>query len=189
MNSVPVSAVSGNRADTPLTDYFRAYRADVLFFLRSKLASPEQADDLLQQTFLRLLERNPSTEIENPKAYLITIARHVLADYYRQLAIRFPQGTVDFEDVELEDESHSPFADSVSEEYLDNLADAIANLSLPVQRAFVLSRVYGYTYREVADFLGLSPRTVEKHVAKGLAFCFSSMQEARQLAAGDDEDS
>ena len=41
-------------SDTPLADLFERCRADILAFLRSRVATPEQAEDLLQQVFLQM---------------------------------------------------------------------------------------------------------------------------------------
>lgn len=184
MNNALHSCLSPRQPPSLLAGYFEAYREQLLRYLGSKLASPEQAEDLLQQTFLRLLERNDAGDIQNPKAYLLTIARHVLADYYRRQMARLDKASVCFEDSEFPDERESPQQHNVTDEYLDHLAEAIEGLSPSVQRAFVLSRVFGYTHKEVAGYLGLSSRTVEKHVAKGLALCFTHMRAAGHLDAG-----
>ena len=54
--------------------------------------------------------------------------------------------------------------------------DVLETMTSRVRTAFVLSRVYGYTYAEIGKALEISPRTVEKHVAKGLAQCFEHMK-------------
>ncbi len=161
--------------------HFADYRRDILGFLRSRVRNPEQAEDLLQQVFLRLMQRSDWSEIQNPEAYLRTTARHVLADFYRSQGARDQGIVLEFQEFRHADETWSPDNSLQSGEFFDRLASVLESLSPKVQKAFVLSRVYGYTYSEIGRALSISPRTVEKHVAKGLARCFE-----RLSAAGDD---
>ena len=63
----------------------------------------------------------------------------------------------------------------VNDQDLAHLASVLQTLSQSVRRAFLLSRVYGYTYAEIGQILSLSPRTVEKHVAKALGVCYAGL--------------
>ncbi len=125
----------------------------------------------MQQTFLRVLQRANWAAVDNPRAYLRTTARHVLADYYRQQNAINVSAFVEFDDGRYADNTWSVGRQANTDDRLRRLAVAIETLSKPVRNAFILSRVYGYTYAEIGDLLDLSPRTVEKHVAKGLATC------------------
>ncbi len=161
--------------------HYEAHRGEILAFLRSRLSAPEQAEDLLQQVFLRLMQRADWSELQNPEAYLRTAARHVLADFYRGRNARDQGVVLEFQEFRHADETWTPGGTLQSGEFFDRLASVLDSLSPKVQKAFVLSRVYGYTYSEIGRALSISPRTVEKHVAKGLARCFERMS-----SAGDD---
>jgi RNA polymerase sigma-70 factor (ECF subfamily) len=165
---------------TGIALHFEAHRDELLRFLRSRLSSPEQADDLLQQTFLRLLQRADRLVIENPRAYLKMTARHVLADFYRQQKVHDGNAEVGFEEDQHFDDRWSPSRLLQSHDELEQLAATLKSLSASVRNSFILSRFYGYTYTEIGKMLGLSPRTVEKHVAKGLAKCFEQLDKAAQ---------
>ncbi|MGI9342952.1 MAG: RNA polymerase sigma factor [Gammaproteobacteria bacterium] len=165
-----------------VAELYERYRLEILGFLTSKVATPEQAKDLLQQTFLRVLQRTKWVDVANPRAYLRTVARNVLIDFYRQQAARREDATIEFVEDDHGDDRNSPSRQLVADEYLRHLTDALASLSRPVRVAFVLSRVYGYTYSEVGTALSISPRTVEKHVAKGLAACFRHMNDIETRA-------
>lgn len=170
---------------TPLADLFGRYQSDVLAFLRNRVATPEQAEDLLQQVFLRMLERADLASLENERAYLFTVARRVLADFYRYQESRRSNASREFVEEDYCDERWAPDRAGRSTEQLQQLAQAVESLSLSLQQSFVLSRVYGYTHREVGEQLGLSPRTVEKHVAIGLATCYRYMRDSEsRLAVG-----
>ena len=157
-----------------IAGHFEAHRGDILGFLRSRVRIPEQAEDLLQEVFLRVMQRADLSEVCSAEAYLRATARHVLADFYRSQNARDKGIVLEFQEFRHADETWSPSHSLQSGEFLERLAAVLDSLSAPVQQAFVLSRVYGYTYSEIGEALSISPRTVEKHVAKGVARCVES---------------
>ncbi len=161
--------------------HFESYRQEILGFLRGRVRVPEQAEDLLQQVFLRLMQRSDWSELRNPEAYLRTTARHVLTDFYRSQNARDQGIVLEYQDFRHADETWSPGDAVQSGQFFERLAGVLDSLSPQVRNAFVLSRVYGYTYAEIGQALSISPRTVEKHVAKGLAKCFERLSDT-----GDD---
>ncbi len=158
-----------------LAQYFATYGNDVRAYIRSRVGSPDLADDLLQQTFLRLLQRANWATVDNPKAYLKTTARNVLADHYKLKSVSFNAAGVEYSEQRDADETWGPGRLLQSHQQLDRLAGALEALSSTVRRSFILCRFFGYTHAEAGEVLGISPRTVEKHVAKGLAACFSEV--------------
>jgi RNA polymerase sigma-70 factor (ECF subfamily) len=69
-----------------------------------------------------------------------------------------------------------------------HLCGAVRTLPVQCRRAFVLKKVYGLSRREIAEYMGLSESTVQKHIAKGMTMCAEYMEElerAPQPAARD----
>ncbi len=163
-----------NEKTDEIARYFEAYGQEILGFLRRRVSSPEQADDLLQQVFLRLMGRSDWNQVRNPKAYLRATARHVLADFYRTQNVRDKGVVLEYQESGQADETWQPDKPPLSQEFVNRLAAALESLSPKVQRAFVLSRIYGYTYIQIGEILSISPRTVEKHIAKAAANCYRS---------------
>ena len=163
-----------NENPDEIAEYFEAYGQDIRGFLRRRVNSPEQADDLLQQVFLRLMGRADWKEVRNPEAYLRATARHVLADFYRTQNSRDKGVVLEYQESWHADETWQPDKSLLSHELVNRLAAVLESLSPKVQRAFVLSRVYGHTYKQIGEILSISPRTVEKHVAKAVARCVES---------------
>ncbi len=161
--------------------HFETHRQDVLNFLRGRVSDPSLAEDLLQQTFLRLLQRANWATVENPKAYVKTTARNVLADHYSLQSVRLGRNGVEYVEEHHSDEKYAPARLLKSQEQLEMIGDALGTLSSSVRRAFILSRFFGHTHAEVGEMLGLSPRTVEKHVAKGLATTYRALNEPEKL--------
>ena len=169
-----------------IAEYFGVYGKDILSFLRRRVSSLELAEDLMQQVFLRLMDRSDWTEVRNPEAYLRATARHVLADFYRKQNSRDKGVVLEYQEFRHADETWNPDNSLHSQEFVDRLADVLESLSPNVRRACVLSRVSGYTYRQVGEMLTISPRTVEKHIAKAAAHCVESELNARDEQMSDE---
>ena len=156
--------------------HYAEHASSLRAYLGARVSSKELAEDLLQQTFLRLVQRANLASIENPGAYMRATASRVLADHYRSSQARQAGKFVEFSEELHEDGDAAPGRWLQTQEQLGQLERALGTLSKQVRRAFVLSRVNGHTYAEIGEILSISPRTVEKHVAKGLATCFRHLQ-------------
>ncbi len=179
-----------NEKPDEIAEHFEAYGQEILGFLRRRVSSPEQAEDLLQQVFLRVMGRADWKEVRNPEAYLRATARHVLVDFYRTQNSRDKGVVLEYQESWHADETWQPDNSALSQEFVNRLAAALDSLSPKVQRAFVLSRVYGHTYKQIGEILSLSPRTVEKHVAKAVARCVESelnASDSREAGEGPSE--
>lgn len=161
--------------ETRLVQHIETYGQEILSFLRSRVSDPDLAQDLLQQTYLRLFQRANWATVENPKAYLKSTARNVLADHYSLQSVRFSDTSIEYIEERDANDKRAPSRLLQSHQQLEKLYAGLQTLSPSVRQAFILSRVYGHTYSEVGEMLGLSPRTVEKHVAKGLTTCFAAI--------------
>ena len=167
--------MSGEKHEA-LAECFNTYRPDLLSFLGSRVATPECAEDLLQQTFLRALQHPDWASVEKPEAYLRATARHVLVDHYRVKGAKKNGVATELQDHHYCDETWSPKRAQQLNEIMLRFTALSKQMTSRVRTAFVLSRVYGYTHAEVGEAMLISPRTVEKHVAKGRALCSEQMR-------------
>lgn len=163
-----------------LAELFSAHRLEIWKSLRARLRNDQEADDLVQQTYLRYLLSKGKSDISNPRAYLRVTANNVLVDFYRREQTHHSKSHVEFDENQHLDSSELPENLILSDEKLGHIAVVLRILSEPVRRAFILSRVYGYTYVEIGTILSLSHRTIEKHVAKGLRICRAGLEEQEQ---------
>jgi RNA polymerase sigma-70 factor (ECF subfamily) len=71
-----------------IENYYRAHRCDVLNFVRGRLHYSDEAEDLVQEAFLRLLsEQRPISEVTLP-SLVFTLCRHLIVDWYRRRMVR-----------------------------------------------------------------------------------------------------
>lgn len=140
-------------------------------WLRRRLDCTDTAADLAHDTFLRLLGRSEPVELQEPRAYLSTIAHGLLVNHWRRQ---------DIERAYRETLAARPEPVAVSPEerelVLETLCEIDALLqSLPeqVRRAFLLAQLDGLTYRAIGAELGVSERMVKKYMARAMLHCLN----------------
>lgn len=149
--------------------------------LRSSLARsvggivpPKEIEDIVQETFVRACQAAHRSEIKAPRSFLYRTARNLALDQVKRAETRL---TVSLD----KDPSAQPgFQHNLADETLERVStdeefarfcQAVRHLPTQIRRAFVLKKVYGYSQREIADEMGLSQSTVEKHIAQGIKRC------------------
>jgi len=158
----------------PLLEIYLERRANLVRFFAARCGSPSVAEDLAQDLYLKLTTRGPAPTAENPVALIYRIATNVMLDRARGEARasardaawrRVTHGSVGGEDV-AED---APADEAVaSRQRLRQLVDAVAELPPQMQRAFRLHKLEGRSHAETAQAMGLSVKSVEKHISAAL---------------------
>ncbi|HMR33033.1 MAG TPA: sigma-70 family RNA polymerase sigma factor [Geminicoccaceae bacterium] len=140
-------------------------------FFRRRIGSSETAAELTQEAFLRLLRAAPVAMIRDPRAYLFRTANNLLIDHHRSAMGR---QSIPIEDTARGVESAgepSPEAVVLSREELAVLGRAIAELPPRGREVFMLHKVDGLSYAEIAERLGIAKNTVIVHMVRSLAHC------------------
>jgi RNA polymerase sigma-70 factor (ECF subfamily) len=135
--------------------------------LRARLRSSEEAREVLQDGFARLLGSASLGALRQPEAYLNRILRNLLIDRGRRARARPLHSPIDFasEPAIRPEQSDNIEVEQMRERY----RAALAALPPRTREVFLLHRVQELGYREIGEALGISPRTVEWHVAEAIA--------------------
>ena len=137
-------------------------------FLRRFCSRSEDVEDLTQEAFLLAFNAERGKEIRSPKAYLFRVARNIAL---RDLTKKSNQLTVYLEDA-VDDAFLGRQASSeeelIAQQKLEQCCKAVASLPEQCRRVFLLRKIHAHSHKEIAEQLGISPRTVEKHIAKGV---------------------
>jgi RNA polymerase sigma factor (sigma-70 family) len=145
-------------------------------YLASRLRNARgDVPDLVQEVFLRLWRMPRPDTIQNPEAYLFTIANHVLYQYSLRRSMT-PATLGLFETVPTPPE-HDPSTRAELQQRLQDLDSAMAGLSHKAQAALVLYRRDGFTLEEIAQHLGVSRPMVKKYIAKAVLHCRLRMED------------
>ncbi|MEJ4096869.1 RNA polymerase sigma factor [Corynebacterium bovis] len=167
---------------TALNAFIQATHQDV-WRLLAHLADTDRADDLTQETYLRVLGALPRFAARSTaRTWILSLARRVWVDSVRHDMARPRKSTAQWEDAA----EHSPSPDTAGDQTWAELVDARALLDLldPERReALVLTQVLGYTYAEAADIAGVRVGTIRSRVARARADMVAAQDAAR--AAGE----
>lgn len=138
-------------------------------WLRKKLGCTHRAADLTHDTFLRLLNREETFSIQEPRAFLSTIAQGLVANQFRRQKIE--QAWLDTLALLPEVQVPSPETRALMLETLLEIDRRLDALGPAVRRAFLLFQLDGLPQAEIAARLGISVPTVKRYVAKALVAC------------------
>lgn len=150
---------------------FREYYDELLSYLTLRLRSRDQARDLTQETFARVLAQDPSVTIRQPRAFLYKTAMNLTIDLFRRKQ-RHVEESLDAE--ELRDVLATPaqqcaLAESKEESRL--LYEAVLELPPRCREVFLLHLFKDLSHAEIAAQLGISKSMVEKHILRATVHC------------------
>jgi RNA polymerase sigma-70 factor (ECF subfamily) len=165
------SSVEDTCAPLSVTQMIRQHHGSLLCFLRRRLRVSEDADDVAQETYVRMMQYEGSREIRSPTSMLYRIAINVANDLGRYQVTRREADRRSLDDVELVCELPSAEREIEAQQDVELLYQAIAELPPKCQQVFLLSRVRKMTYPEIARHCGISVKSVEKHISRALAIC------------------
>ena len=154
-----------------LSDQIFSDRAALQKYLRKFTAGAEDVEDLVQEAYVRVCALPPAQVVESPRALLFRIARNLAVDRARQKATRATDDVADFEPLNVSSEEAEPDEQVDLRRRFESFCAVVDSLPPLCRRVFVLRKVYQLSHAEIAQVLGLSHSTIEKHVAKGLLRC------------------
>ncbi|AIR88667.1 sigma-70 family RNA polymerase sigma factor [Pseudomonas cremoricolorata] len=139
-------------------------------WLHGRLGNAADAADLVQETFVRLLNRRERLELKTPRAFLRTVAKGLVIDHWRRGEIEraYLEALAQRPDLE----SPSPESRELVFELLERIARMLDGLKPKVRQAFLLAQCEGLSHPQVAARMGISLRSVERYVADALYHCY-----------------
>ncbi len=143
-------------------DHYRRLQS----LLRHRGRTPEETEDLIQETFLRVkIYLDQGHEIREPEAFLVRTALNLAHDA-RDHDRRDLYSSKPVEELCLLDTAPAPDEVLQAEQRLRQLEQALASTTEKTREVFFMHRLYGMTYEQIAAHFGVSPSAIEKHVAK-----------------------
>lgn len=128
--------------------------------------SEQDAEDLVQDAWIRLASHDAEDDIKQPGAFLMRTALNLSVDAHRMRQSRGEH--VAIEEAVLIDTTPTAEAVLLARERVVRLSDCLARLTEKTRTIFLLHRVEGQTYQEIARQQGIAISTVERHVAKAM---------------------
>lgn len=152
---------------------YRDHRSWLVSWLRRNVACPQRAEDLSQDTFVRLLKRDQLDQPREPRAFLASIAKGLLFDYFRRAALEQAYLT----ELMLIPEAAQPSLEEqlLILEDLKTIDRMLGKLSSKARAAFLYNRLDGLSHGEIAERLGVSASRVRQYLAQGMRQCYIAL--------------
>ncbi|TDV57965.1 RNA polymerase sigma-70 factor (ECF subfamily) [Pseudomonas graminis] len=153
-----------------LHSLYRDHHGWLEHWLRKRMGNAWDAADLSQDTFLRVLSSSQQiADMQEPRAYLLTVGKRLLSNFYTRRSLE--QAYLEALARLPEDCVPSPEQRWLLLETLQALDELLDGLPAPVRRAFLLSQLEGLGYRDIAQRLEVSERTVKRYMAQAYEHC------------------
>ena len=145
---------------------FRAHYRWLCAYLHRHLHDAASSEDIAAETFAQLLDAPALTAIREPRALLTTIAQRLLYQRWRRADLeRRHRQSIDI------DYSASPEEFVQQSQTLTRLDHSLQRLPGKVRATFLLARIDGLTYPQIATELGISQRSVSVYMNRSQALC------------------
>ena len=148
-------------------------------YVRRLLGGHEGSEDIVQEAFLRTYRY--SQKIDEPRAFIFTTARNLVANAWRRKRTIKTESSSELESAEVAGSSESLEDQLLATERRRLLEEAVARLTPQRRAAFTLRVFQGCSYKEIAEQLGISPKTVENHIARALRDTHEYLRQRYQL--------
>jgi len=151
---------------------------ELRLWMSSHAASIDRAerDDLIQEAYVRLWTADAG-QIANPRAYFYRIVRNLIVERARRARIVPIELMGEIASLNVRSEEPDPEQSLGARQEVGWLLDVVAALPTQCRRAFELRKFEGLRQREIAQVMGISEKTVEKHLASAFLRISRTMAE------------
>lgn len=155
---------------------FRQYYQYLCNFAFQFLKEKEASEEVVQDFFFKLWDKREDLSIQSSlKSYLFRSVQNRCLNQIKHLTIKEKYKTYNQEQIHLQENTPSDYA--VEVELAEKISLSIEALPKERQRIFNLSRNEGLKYKEIAEQLDISVKTVESQMGKALKFLREQLAE------------
>ncbi|MGM5470027.1 RNA polymerase sigma-70 factor [Flavobacteriaceae bacterium LMO-SS05] len=157
---------------------FTLYRAKLLHFAYGYVSNKEDAEEIVQDVFIKLWKQEDIHT--NFNGYIYKVTRNACLDYLRKkkLTLNIENNTVQIEAAI----NYAALADEQSSLLIENeleqaILKAIDQLPEKCKNVFILSKIEGFKHKDISKALNIRPKTVENHMTRALKFMRVSLKD------------
>lgn len=153
------------------SEHVQPYEPALRAYLSKRFPTLPDHDDLIQETYARLLRAQEKGRLTYAKAYLFTAARNAAIDMFRRRRNSAHESISEVEEMPVLEESPDIVETIDREQRLEILIEAVDALPERCRQVMMLRYLDGLAYKEIAERLAISPETVKVHMIKGVRDC------------------
>lgn len=142
-------------------------------YLSKRFPSLPDHDDVVQETYIRVLRARETGRLTYVKAFLFTAARNVAIDIFRRRRNVTHESISDLVELPALDVTPGVAEKLEHRQRGELLLEAVSGLPERCRQVMMLRYLEGFSYKEIAAQLGISPETVKVHMIKGVRDCVS----------------
>jgi RNA polymerase sigma factor (sigma-70 family) len=164
--------------ERPTTEFQldRSFRGPLLGYFLKRVKSRNEAEDLTQEVFVRLLHHPDKNNGQTIDGYVFTIAANLLRDRAKSVATAYHRQIQSLDLLDEEDafsanlvEDRNPERVLIGKQTIQDVLDALVELGERTCDIFILARLENVQHREIAAMYGISVSAVEKMMMKAMA--------------------
>lgn len=145
-----------------IEDSYKKYQRSVFLYIYYKIGNKEEAEDLVQDVFVRLMDYQQMLRVDTIKHFIFTISRNLLYDYLRHHYKRLEVTSYIYD--QRETCTNETEEQVIARDLLFLEKKKVAQLSEQRRKVYMMTRFENKTLPEVSRILNLSSRTVENHL-------------------------
>ncbi|KAA8734679.1 sigma-70 family RNA polymerase sigma factor [Acinetobacter qingfengensis] len=156
-----------------IANLYKDHYSWLYHWLRKTLSSKDRAEDVLQDTFIKIIQSKDILNIQKPQNYIYSTAKRIIIDQSRRQKIE--QAYLDYL-TQFVDESYQPSPEQavLAIETLDQMAVVLDSLEQRARQILLMHYMDGLKQSEIAEILQISVKTVQRDLVKGLLHCHQS---------------
>ena len=154
-----------------VSEAYTRHRSALKRFIGRFMHSSADAEDIAQEAFLRAYAVERKRPIEQPKAFLFRIAKHLALSSLTRKARQITDSIEGLDESSVIEVESSAEDEISAGQMLGLHFEAVAELPPQCREVYLLRKVHGFSHREIAEHLGIAVSTVEKHLMKAVEQC------------------
>ena len=145
--------------------FYDQYVEKIYRFIFLKINSPEVSQDLTAETFTRFWKQLESaTEIANPRAFVYSVARHLVIDHYRKGKFE----TIEIENIQVQDQSPNLEQKEILSSDIKDLKASLRNLSEDYQDAIIWYYLDEFTIAQISEMMNKTENATRVTIHRAL---------------------
>ncbi|MBA6390894.1 RNA polymerase sigma factor [Colwellia sp. BRX10-3] len=133
----------------------------------------QDVDDILQETFIRVLDSDAKQQIKSPKGYLFVVSRNLVL---KKLMQQSKEIHTELDDALIEDDDENTVEKDLYQKLkFERFNKVLSSLPEKHRRAILLRKLYCLSHKEIAKKMDVSVSSIEKYIAQGLKQCKQSL--------------
>jgi RNA polymerase sigma factor (sigma-70 family) len=173
-----------------ITNTIQQFGKKLFGFVRGKVKSNEDAEDILQDVWYQLTNLGNLSELENMSAWLYQVARNKITDKFRKktnqsiedYAYETEDGEFNYKSILLLDDSSNPEMKIFKDAFWKEMMEALDELPSNQRDVFIMNEIDDFTLQEIADKTGENIKTIisrkgyaVKHLRKRLNYLYQEL--------------